>query len=133
MADRLETERLLRGLYAARVSGDLERVCGTFDPEAKFQIAGSSHASLLAMTAYGVEEFRPLLTIMIKSFRLRDLDILSLLVDGTKAAVHWRVKIYSKMTGETLLTELIDMIEVRTGRIVSFTELFTPLGKVTSF
>ena len=78
------------------------------------------------MKAVGIAEFRPLLAIMIKSFKLSEQTILSMLIDGNKAAVHWRAKIYSRITGTTVLTELVDVVEVRDGRIASYTEFFVP-------
>ena len=126
MTDRLEIEGLLRGLYAARVRGDLDAVCDIFSRDAKFEIAGASHKSPLAVIALGVGEFRPWLALMIKTFKINDHSILSILIDGTKAAVHWRAKINSKITGATVLTELVDLVEVRDGRIASYTEFFVP-------
>lgn len=126
MTDRLGTERLLLGLYEARVRGDLPGVCDKFTADATFQIAGASNASPVAVTARGINEYRPLLAIMIKTFKLSDEQILSLLIDGSKAAVHWRVNIYSKITGTNVLTELVDMIEIRDGRIGSYIEFFAP-------
>ena len=73
-----------------------------------------------------VDQFRQLLAIMIKTLPHSDQRILSMLIDGKKAAVHWRVKIFSRITGSTVVTDLIDVIEVRDGRIASFTELFAP-------
>src|SRR2546430_13289281 len=119
MTDRRETEQLLRGLYAARVSGDLAAVYEKFSPDARFQIAGASHSTPVAVTAVGAGEYRPLLAIMIKTFKLSDEQIVSLVIDGAKAAVHWRVNIFSRLTGTTVLTELVDMIEIRNGRIGS--------------
>lgn len=127
MTDRIEIEHLLLGLYAARVSGDLAAVCATFTKDANFQVAGASNnASPIAMKAIGVDEFRPLLGIMIKSFKLSEHTILAMLIDGAKAAVHWRAKIYSRITGTTVLTEFIDVVEVRDGHIASYTEFFVP-------
>jgi ketosteroid isomerase-like protein len=127
MTERVEIERLLLELYAARMRGDLAAVCATFTNDAHFQIAGaSSTASPIAMKALGIGEFRPLLAIMIKSFKLSEQRILAMLIDGAKAAVHWQAKIYSRITGTTVLTELIDVIEVRDGRIASYTEFFVP-------
>jgi hypothetical protein len=40
--------------------------------------------------------------------------------------VHWRAKIFSRLTGTTVLTELVDMIEIREGRIGSYVEFFAP-------
>jgi len=126
MTDRLKIDRLLRELYAARVRGDLDAVCRSFSDDAKFQIAGASKANPIAVTSVGVDEFRPLLALMIKAFKLSDPAILSMIIDGPKAAVHWRVKVHSRITGITVLTELIDVIEIRDGRIASYTEFFVP-------
>ena len=116
---------MLRDLYAARVSGDVDGVYDKFSPDARFQIAGAS-STPVAVTANGASEYRPLLAIMIKTFKLSDQEILSLLIDGAKAAVHWRAKIFSRLTGTTVQTELVDMIEIRNGRIGSYIELFAP-------
>ena len=127
MTERVEIERLLLELYTARVRGDLAAVCATFTNDANFQVAGaSSTASPIAMKAVGVAEFRPLLAIMIKSFKLSEQSILSMLIDGAKAAVHWRAKVHSRITGTTVMTELIDIVEVKDGRIASYTEFFVP-------
>ena len=86
---------MLRGCAAI-----LLRVCATFTDDANFQVAGaSSNASPIAMKAVGVNEFRPLLAIMIKSFKLSEQTILAMLIDGARAAVHWRAKIHSRITG----------------------------------
>jgi ketosteroid isomerase-like protein len=127
MTERVEIERLLLELYAARVRGDLAAVCATFTNDAHFQVAGaSSNASPIAMKAVGVSEFRPLLAIMIKSFKLSEHTVLAMLIDGAKAAVHWRAKVHSRITGTMVLTELIDIVEVKDGRIASYTEFFVP-------
>jgi ketosteroid isomerase-like protein len=127
VAERVEIERLLLELYAARVRGDLAAVCATFTHDAHFQVAGaSSNASPIAMNALGISEFRPLLAIMLKSFKLSEQEILAMLIDGAKAAVHWRARVHSRITGSTVLTELIDVVEVRDGRIGSYTEFFVP-------
>jgi ketosteroid isomerase-like protein len=126
VTNRTEAEQLLRRLYAARSRGDLKGVCNAFTADAKFQIAGASNAGVLAMTADGASELAALLSIMIKTFRLSELEILSLLIDGAKAAVHWRATVFSRISGEMTPTELIDMIELRDGRIASYVELFAP-------
>jgi ketosteroid isomerase-like protein len=126
MTGRLDTERLLHQLYAARLGADLPGICATFTDDAEFQIAGANGASPTAIRAVGVGEFRPLLAIMVKTFKLSDQVILSTLIDGAKAAVNWRVNILSKLTGTTVLTEMVDVIEVRDGRIGSYKEFFVP-------
>jgi ketosteroid isomerase-like protein len=122
--DRLEIDRLLRELYAARARGDLDGVCRTFLGDAEFRIAGSSHGSPIAITAVGVNEIRRWLALMIKSFQLTDYAIKSIIIDGARAAVHWRARVYSKITGTSVATELIDLVELREGLIASYTEFF---------
>jgi ketosteroid isomerase-like protein len=124
MTDRSKINRLLRELYAARVRGDLDGVCRIFSNDADFQIAGASHASPIAITAVGTDEIRSWLALMIKAFRLTDPTIFSIIIDGARAAVHWRTNVHSRITGTTALTELIDLIQVRDGCIVSYTEFF---------
>jgi ketosteroid isomerase-like protein len=46
-------------------------------------------------------------------------------VEGDEATVRWQANIRSRITGATVPTEMIDLIEVRDGRIVNFNEIFT--------
>ncbi len=126
MTQRSDIENLLHGLYAARVRGDLAGVLASFTPGAKFEIAGASNASPISVVALGIDEFRPWLSLMIKSFRLIDHVTLSILIDGDAAAVHWRARIVSKITGATVLTEFVDLVRIENGRIGSYTEFFAP-------
>jgi ketosteroid isomerase-like protein len=120
-----QIDRLLRELYAARQSGDLDGMCRAFATDAKFQIAGGSENSPIGIKAAGIKEFRPLLALMIKTFKLRGLTIRTMNVEGDEATVRWQANIRSRITGATVPTEMIDLIEVRDGRIVNFNEIFT--------
>jgi ketosteroid isomerase-like protein len=124
--DRVEIDRLIRELHAARVRGDLPAMCRVFADDGSFQIAGASDGKPIAITASGLREFRPWLAMMVKAFRLSDYVLLSLVIDGERAAAHWRVRIHSKITGITVPTELVDLVEVRAGRMVTYAEFFVP-------
>jgi ketosteroid isomerase-like protein len=126
MTDRLEVERLLRELYAARLAGDLDRICRTFADDARLEISGASYATPIAVKASGIAEVRKWLALMVKTFQLGNQEILSMIIEDTAAAVHWRSKIRSKVTGTTVATELVDLVRVREGRIVSYIEFFVP-------
>ena len=121
---RIEIDRLMREFYAARARGDLEAVCRPFAADARFQIASASQARPAAIKASGVDEFRPLLALLIKTFRLGDLTIRSITIDGAQATVHWRANVHSRITGANVPTELIDIVEVRDCCIVNFNEVF---------
>jgi ketosteroid isomerase-like protein len=126
MTSRAEIEALLRELYAARARGDLEGVFRLFTTTAKFEIASASHGNPSAVNSTGADEFRPLLTLLIRTFRVSDQAIISLIIEGGKAAVRWRANVYSRITGVTVPTEFIDIVEVDAGRIASFIEFFVP-------
>ncbi len=128
MTNRDAIDGLLRGLYAARLRGDLDAMCEAFSDDAVFQIAGAGQVSPVSNRAVGVGEFRPLLAVMIKTFRLRDQVILAILIDGAKAAVHWRAGVHSRITGTMVLTEFVALVEIRDGRIASYLEFFAPRG-----
>jgi ketosteroid isomerase-like protein len=121
---RAEIDHLMRKLYAAKARGDLQEVCQLFADDAEVRIAGATPVNPLGITASGAGEFRPLLALLIRAFRMSEFRILSILIDGSEAAVHWQANIQSRITGATVPTELIDLVEVRGGRIARFNEFF---------
>jgi ketosteroid isomerase-like protein len=124
--NRLEIEQLLKELHAARTEGQLDRLCALFAPDASFKIAGASDGKPIAITARGSKEIRTWLAVMLKTFKLSRYQLLSVVIDGTRAAAHWRVDIHSKITGVVVPTELVDLVEVSGGRITAYREFFAP-------
>lgn len=123
---RSSAEDLLRELYAARVAGELDRLCAVFSPDALFRISGSSHGKPIAISARGGEQIRTWLEVMVKTFTLTNLTIVSSLVDGERAAVQWTAAVRSRVTGTVAATEFVDLVQIRDARIASYTELFVP-------
>jgi len=121
MTSRDDIERTLRDIYAARQRGDLDAISNIFAPHARFHMAGSN-ASPVAVLVEGAEQYRPLLAGMIKTFEILEHKIVTMLVDGSKAAVQWHARMRSTVTGETVETDLFDLIELEDGRIRSFYE-----------
>ena len=91
ITERLATESLLREMYAARVRGDFYGVCQSFSNDAQFEIAGASQTTPISVTAVGIGEIRPVLAVMIRTFKLTEQTILSMIIEGPNAAVRWRV------------------------------------------
>ena len=126
MTERSKVEELLRELHAARLEGNLERLCALFSADALMRIQGTSDGKPIAVGASGMGQIRPWLAILVKTFRLSEYKLLSLTIEGDRAAAHWRVDIHSKITGALVPTELVDLIEVREGHIGSYVEFFVP-------
>jgi ketosteroid isomerase-like protein len=67
----------------------------------------------------------------VKTFRLSNHQVLSLMVDGNRAAVHWSASVHSRITGIQVKTEFVDLIELRDLQIISYVEFFVPLAGST--
>lgn len=126
MSERRVAEQVIAELHAARVSGNLAAMCRLFAHDGRFKIAGASADKPISIRAEGLAAFRPWLSMMVKVFRLQEYVLTSLVVEWPRAAAHWSVDIYSKVTGVTVPTELIDLIELRGGQIATYTEFFVP-------
>jgi len=123
---RKEFEQVLHRLYAARVAGQLDALCNLFAADAYFRILGASDGKPIAIEARGTVAIRAWLAIMVKTFRLSNHEIFAMLIDGDHSAVHWRADIHSRITGASVRTELVDLIQVRDDRIVTYREFFGP-------
>ena len=126
MTERAAATRIVRELHQARVNGDLAGMCSLFADDGSFAIAGASADKPIAIRAKNLAEFRPWLAMMTKVFRLTDYHLISLVVEWPRASAHWRVNIFSKVTGATVPTELVDLLELRNDRIESYSEFFVP-------
>ena len=126
MTERQQVEQPLRALHAARLEANLEQLCALFATDARMRIQGTSDGKPIAIEARGAEQIRPWLSVLVKTFRLRDYQLLSLTIEGARAVAHWRVHIHSKVTGALVMTELVDLIEVVDGHIASYVEFFVP-------
>jgi len=126
MTERAVAERIIQELHAARVRGDLAAMCGLFSEQGQFRIAGASADKPIAISADDLAAFRPWLVMLVKAFRINNYQLLSLVVEWPRATAHWRADIYSKITGVTVPTELVDLVEVKDSRIVAYSEFFVP-------
>ena len=120
--DRTNIERTIKDAYAARKRGDVESIVKMFTENAHFQLAGAYVTSPVAVETTGSGDLKAALTALVATFEWLEQDIQSILVEGDKAAVHWRGKIRSTVTGEIVDTELVDLFEVKDGQISSFVE-----------
>lgn len=120
--NRDEIEAFVLGIYDARVEGDMEALSKAFADDAKFQIAGSPEVSMLATSIEGHEGVMSLIQTIVDSFALEDFTILDLVMEGGKVAVRWRATVHLLSSGDTYTTELADFIEIKDGKVASFTE-----------
>jgi ketosteroid isomerase-like protein len=122
MPDRASIEKLIKDAYAARTAKDLDTVMRFFAPDATFQFAGSQAASPAAVRVQGAVSLRETFGALIAAFDILELSLLASVIEGNKAAIHWRVKIKHNPTGEVHDTELFDLWTIEDGRTSSFVQ-----------
>jgi ketosteroid isomerase-like protein len=126
VAERIVAQRIIEKLHSARVAGDLAGMCALFADTGRFQILGASADKPIAIQAGDLQGFKPWLAMMVKVFKINNYAVLATVVEWPRATAHWRADIYSKVTGATVRTELVDILEVSEDRILSYTEFFAP-------
>jgi hypothetical protein len=126
VSERIVAQRLIEQLHAARVAADLTGMCRVFADDGRFEILGASADKSIAIRANDLAEFRPWLSMMVKVFRITNYHLLSLTVEWPRAVAHWRADIYSKVTGVTVPTELVDVTRLGEDSILTYTEFFAP-------
>ena len=126
MSERIVAERAIQQLHAARLGGDLAGMCRVFADNGRYEILGASADKSIAIRAKNLAEFRPWLSMLVKVFRLSNYQLLSMTVEIPRVVAHWRVDIFSKVTGVTVPTELVDVVRVDGDRIATYTEFFAP-------
>jgi ketosteroid isomerase-like protein len=122
MADRQQMEQTLRQAYAARCCGDSSALGPLFRENALFRLAGAPQASPIASEVRGAQDIQAHVHRLIETFAFSDHEILSMVIDGNKAAVHWRATVHANATGERATTEFFDLVEFDDDRIASFTQ-----------
>ena len=126
MSERQLAEQLIQQLHTARLGDDLAGMCRVFADDGRYQILGAGADKSIAIRAKNLAEFRPWLAMLVKVFRLSNYQLLSLTVEMPRAVAHWRTDIYSKVTGVTVPTELVDVVQLNEESIASYTEFFAP-------
>jgi ketosteroid isomerase-like protein len=126
MLERRVAQDIIERLHAARVSNDLAGMVGVFAARGRFRILGASADKPIVIDSEDLAAFTPWLAMLVKAYRINHYGLMSLTVEWPRAIAHWRADIYSKITGVTVPTELVDIVEVSDARIVAYTEFFAP-------
>jgi ketosteroid isomerase-like protein len=124
MSDRQQVIDIITAGYAARVRGDLDGVMQAFCDDACFRLNTGPAEPLLSKSVDTRSALRTAMGELIDNFHFSDMKVLDCIVEGQKAAVHSRMTVRAKSTGNVIVTELFDLIELKDGKIVSFTQFF---------
>jgi ketosteroid isomerase-like protein len=132
MADRASIEKIIRDAYAARAAKDLDAIARIFKPDGVFHLAGSPATFPGAARAEGEAQLRTSLSSLIQAFDFLEQTLLTSVIEGNKAAMHWRVKVKHNSSGEAFVTELFELWTIDGGRVASLVQ-FCDTALVASF
>lgn len=122
MMERAAIETLLERAYEARRTGDLEGTISVFHPDAQLTLAGSKETSPIAGVSRGHEELRATLKELIANFQFVNREIISIIVENDRAAVHSRVTLRFVPKNKIATTELVDLWKFEGGKATEFLE-----------
>jgi len=106
MLDRAKVLAVVDAAYEARNRGDKAALDTMWVPGAKFRLAGDE--SLLRDVPAGLSDARDATGELIDLFKFDKLERMDAVVEGNRAAIHWRVTL-TPLGGPTVVTELYDL------------------------
>jgi ketosteroid isomerase-like protein len=118
MAGKKTMEKLVRDIYAARKRGDYDAMAEMCTPKASLRLAGAAEHSPVVGTTRGRAALRERFAALAQ-FAFANQKMLSITIEGDRAAVHWRAKVTYKPTGKSALTEFCDLWAVKNGKMNS--------------
>ena len=113
MSSRQEIEQALDRAYAARQRRDVAATVACFHADGSFTVNGAPGP------ACGTEACRSALAGLFETFTLFESQPHCRVIDPPHAVVHWRGKFRANSTGQIADTDILDLIEVKDGRIAS--------------
>ncbi|HEX7034149.1 MAG TPA: nuclear transport factor 2 family protein [Pseudomonadales bacterium] len=120
--DRETIVELIQAFYQSRLANSIDSCVGHFAANARLRIAGSTEASPIAGSS-GPETLRRHVAGLVADWEWRSMEIRSLLIDGNRVAVHYRLGTRYVPTGDVISSEIVDLIEISDdGRIGSYIE-----------
>ena len=129
MADRDIILRNIEAAYEARSQGDREKLATYWAPGATYQMIG---AESLNGIAAGANDANEAIGILIDLFQFHGVERLSTLIDGNRAALHWRIT-FSSGEGAPADVEVCDLWQVDDdGKLVSLIQ-FTDTQLLASY
>jgi ketosteroid isomerase-like protein len=119
---RDEIEATIRDLYARRLNNDAAQVTGQFAADARFALSGDPAASRVACSVDGHENLCSLMANLVETWRWHDVKFHSIIIDGNRAAVNYKLTVTHVPSGQTVETDIVDVMTFSGDKIAEFTQ-----------
>ncbi len=113
---------VIQQAYTARARGDVKAIIEAFTPDATFALNAAPPQACLAVDTRGCDGLHAALRALVDAFEFQKLDIVDTIIEGSKAVVRIHLTVRSRATGRTAVTEALDLLEFRDGKIASYTQ-----------
>ena len=121
MMERAAIEAMIRATYDARVRGDGAAMAAHCLPDAIYRVSGDSGASPVACRHSG-PALRNALEGLNAAMPVRELRIVSLVIDGDRAAAEIEARLVFAPTGEEFETHWCNTFVFRDGKVAEVVE-----------
>jgi ketosteroid isomerase-like protein len=115
-----EFERWLQDFYEARLSNDVARCMPFFTTHSTFQLAGSANASSIARASDSLAAIRDHVTELVRTWTWKTMEIYNRVIEGDTAAVRYQLTTVFNPSGESITTEIVDVVKVSERKVVEF-------------
>lgn len=130
MTEHSAIRTLIENAYAARIQGDLDGLMAYFHPECRFQLMGAVDSEPICQPQEGCAAIREQMAGFIDSFVFTNIETVGLVVEGERAAYHWRADVTFVPTGRTERFDTVDMLTVEDGKLRSLSQFTDTAGLV---
>jgi ketosteroid isomerase-like protein len=119
MTDSETIRQIVRSTYEARSRGDLDGTMAAFADDAVFEFYGEG-TGLPGMTGEvrGKAAVERIIKELIYNFRYGGWQEVSFVVEGNKAALHWRAAVTFARNGRTETFDVFDFLTFRDEKII---------------
>jgi ketosteroid isomerase-like protein len=121
MTDSDTIRKTIRSTYEARARGDLDGTTASFADDIVFEINGQGTGlPSLATETRGKPAVQRIIKELIDNFSFSDWQEVSFVVEGEKAALHWRANVTFTQNGRSEKFDVFDFLTFRNGKVVDF-------------
>lgn len=128
MTEHSAIRTLIEKAYEARIQGDLEGLMAYFHPECRFQLMGAVDSEPICRPQEGCAAVREQMAGFIGTFTFANIETVGLVVEGERAAYHWRADVTFVPTGRTERFDTVDMLTVQDGKLRSLSQFTDTAG-----
>jgi ketosteroid isomerase-like protein len=108
--------------YDARGKGDIEGLMAAFHPNAVFELKGDKNTLQVAGAVQGHSNVRAALTGFIDAFEFVKREIIDIIVEDNRAAVHSRLKVRFIPKDIIFTSDVLDAFRFEDGKIIEQVE-----------